>query len=323
MPNQIDAAHLTRLGSSDLFVSRVGLGCWPMSGISSLDVTDELSIATIRAAIHHGVNFFDTAYSYGYDGRSDRLLGQALRNDRDRAVIAHKVGTHWDELQQRVVDGRPETLIDQAQQCLLRLDMNYVDVMYLHCPDPSVPIEESAGAIAEICKRGWARYAAVSNVNSEQANRFAAVCPIVAFQPFFNMFQQDAVRELLPVAMAHNVSMVCYWVLMKGLLSGHLKRDNVFDPSDRRLTYPIFQGQAWQKAQNVLDRLRHIADELDCTVSQLVVAWSLTRPGVSVALLGAKRPEQIIESLQAMHLKLDNEVIQQIDALVEDWPGLA
>lgn len=317
MPNLIDAAHLTRLGTSDLFVSRVGLGCWPMSGISSLDVTDELSIATIRAAIDHGVNFFDTAYAYGYDGRSDRLLGHSLRNVRDRAVIAHKVGTHWDELKQRVVDGRPETLIAQAQQCLLRLEMNYVDIMYLHCPDPTVPIEESAGAIAEICKRGWARYAAVSNVNSEQANRFAAVCPIVAFQPYFNMFQQDAVRELLPVAMSHNVSMVCYWVLMKGLLSGRLKRDHVFDPSDRRLTYPIFQGHAWQKAQDVLDHLRHIADELDCTVSQLVVAWSLTKPGVSVALLGAKRPEQIIESLQAMHLKLDTEVIQQIDALTQ------
>ena len=109
--------------------------------------------------------------------------------------------------------------------------------------------------------------------------------------------------------------MVCYWVLMKGLLSGRLKRDHVFDPTDRRLTHPIFQGQAWQNAQNVLDRLRHIADELDCTVSQLVVAWTLTRPGISVALLGAKRPEQIIESLQAMHIELDTEVIEQIDAL--------
>ena len=317
MWNQIDTAHLTRLGTSDLFVSRVGLGCWPMSGISSLGVTDELSIATVRAALDHGVNFFDTAYSYGYDGRSDRVLCQALGNDRDRAVIAHKVGIHWDEMKQRVVDGRPETLILHAQECLARLGMDYVDVMYLHCPDPSVPIEESAGAIAEICKRGWARYAAVSNVNLEQANRFAAVCPIVALQPYFNMFQQDAYFELLPSTLPNNISMVCYWVLMKGLLSGRLKRDHVFDPTDRRLTYPNFQGQAWQNAQNVLDRLRHIADELDCTVSQLVVAWTLTRPGISVALLGAKRPEQIIESLQAMHIELDTEVIEQIDALTQ------
>ena len=110
--------------------------------------------------------------------------------------------------------------------------------------------------------------------------------------------------------------MVCFWVLMKGLLSGRLNRDHVFDPADRRLSYPIFQGQAWQDAQNVLDRLRHFANELDCTVAQLVVAWSLTQPGVNVALLGAKRPEQIIESAHSMHLAVDTEIIEQMNALV-------
>ena len=316
MLNQIDSTHLTQLGNSDLYVSRVGLGCWPMSGISSLGVTDELSEATIHAALAQGINFFDTAYSYGYDGRSDRVLGKALKNQRARAVIAHKVGTHWDSAKQRVVDGSRATLIAHAQECLTRLGTDYVDVMYLHCPDPLVPIEESAEAIAEICKRGWARFAAVSNVNLEQARRFCAVCPVVAIQPYFNMFQQDSVRELYAFTSSSNISMVCFWVLMKGLLSGRLKRDHVFDPADRRLTYPIFQGQAWQAAQDVLDRLRHIANELDCTVAQLVVAWSLTRPGVNVALLGAKRPEQIIESAQSMHMKLDAELIEQINALV-------
>jgi aryl-alcohol dehydrogenase-like predicted oxidoreductase len=313
MPNQLDNAHLTRLGTSDLFVSRIGLGCWPMSGISSLGVTDEQSVATIRAALDQGINFFDTAYSYGYDGRSDRVLREALGKQREKAIIAHKVGTHWDAQNQRVVDGRPATLIQHAQECLKRLGTDYVDVMYLHCADPNVPIEESAGAIGEICHRGWSRYAAVSNVTREQATKFATVCPIVAFQPYFNMFQQDAVKELLPFATQHNISMVCYWVLMKGLLSGRLTRDHVFDPDDRRLTYPIFQGQAWQDAQDVLDQLRRIANELDITVSQLVVAWSLTRPGVSVALLGAKRPEQIIESAQTMYMQFAPEWFLEIE----------
>ncbi|MCY2985419.1 MAG: aldo/keto reductase [Planctomycetota bacterium] len=312
MPNQIDNAHLIRLGTSDLYVSRIGLGCWPMSGISSLGVTDEQSVATIRAALDQGINFFDTAYSYGYDGRSDRVLSQALGQQRSRAIIAHKVGTHWNAQKQRVVDGRPETLLQHAKECLERLGTDYVDVMYLHCPDPKVPIEESAGAIKEICRRGWARYAAVSNVTLEEANTFATICPIVAIQPYFNMFQQEAVEELQPFATHNHLSMVCYWILMKGLLSGHMARDHVFDPTDRRLSYPIFQGQAWQDAQDVLDHLRRIANEIDITVSQLVVAWSLTRPGVSVALLGAKRPEQIIESAQAMYMKLVPECIDEI-----------
>jgi aryl-alcohol dehydrogenase-like predicted oxidoreductase len=316
MPNQLDTSHLTRLGSSELYVSRVALGCWPISGISSLGVTDAMSVATIRAAVDHGVNFFDTAYSYGYDGRSDRVLGEALRNDRDKVIIAHKVGTHWDDRKQRVVDGRPSTLIHQAETSLKRLNMNDVDVMYLHCPDPAVPIEESAACIAKICQRGLARYAAVSNVDYEQAARFNDVCPIIAIQPYFNLFQQDAVNELLTFAKSKNIAMVCYWVLMKGLLSGRMLRDHVFDPADRRLTYPIYQGRAWQHAQDVLDQLRGIAVELQCTVTQLVVAWSLTQPGVSVALVGAKRPDQILESVGAMHLKLDNQIVDRINSLV-------
>jgi len=288
-----------------------------MSGISSLGVTDELSIATIRAALDHGVNFFDTAYAYGYDGRSDRLLGNALRSNRENVVIAHKVGTHWDDNKQRVVDGRPTTLIAHAEECIKRLNTDYVDVLFLHCPDPAVPIEESAVAIAEICKRGLARYAAVSNVNREQAARFAAVCPVVAIQPYFNLFQQDAVQDLLPFTLPNKISLTCYWVLMKGLLSGRLTRDHVFDPADRRLTYPIFQGEAWQRAQNVLDSIRSIANDLDCTVAQLTVAWTLNQPGVSVAILGAKRPEQILDTVQAMHLKLDAEVIEQISSLTK------
>ena len=313
----IQAKHHVQLGNSDLFVSRIGLGCWPMAGITSLGISDQESIATVQAALDHGINFFDTAYAYGYDGRSDHVLRNALQTRRGVAIIAHKVGTHWNAQRQRCVDGTPATLIKNAQECLKRLDTDYVDVMYLHTPDPNVPIEDSAGAIAEICKRGWARYAAVSNVDLEQAIRFNAICPLVAIQPYFNMFQQDAVQSLLPIAKSQNISMVCYWVLMKGLLSGKLQRDHVFDPADRRLTYPIFQGQAWQRAQDLLDRLRSLSSELGCTVAQVVIAWTLTKQGVNVVLLGAKRPEQLIESAHALELQLSPDLAARIDGWIE------
>jgi aryl-alcohol dehydrogenase-like predicted oxidoreductase len=309
-----DNSSRIQLGSSDLIVSRVGLGCWPMAGITSVGVSDQDSIATVHAALDNGINFFDTAYAYGYDGRSDHVLRAAFGKKRADVIVAHKVGTHWNSDKQRCIDGSPSRLIDQAQQCLTRLGTDYVDVMYLHTPDPEIAIEESAGAIAEICRRGWARYAAVSNVDADQAQRFHAVCPVVAIQPYFNMFQQDAVQSLIGFATASNAAIVCYWVLMKGLLSGKLHRDHVFDPSDRRLTYPIFQGAAWQRAQDLLDQLRTLSRELDCTVSQLVIAWSLASPGVGVALLGAKRPSQIEESAQAMHLQLKPDVIKKINS---------
>jgi len=303
---------LIPLGKSDLRVSRIGLGCWPMAGITSIGISDADSIATVRAALDCGINFFDTAFSYGYDGRSDEILRIALANRRNEAVIAHKVGSHWDDQKRRVVDGSPSRLLAQAKECVRRIGSDYVDVMYLHTPDPKVPIEDSAGAIAEICKSGLARYAAVSNVNSDQAARFVQVCPVIAIQPYFNMFQQECVEELIPFASRNQVSLVCYWILMKGLLSGHLQRDHEFDPKDRRLTYPIFQGEAWHRAQNLLDKLRALSADLNCTVTQIVTAWSLTRPGVTVALLGAKRPEQILEAVGSLELKLPAEILELI-----------
>ena len=284
-----------------------------MAGISSVGISDDDSISTVQTALDQGINFFDTAYAYGYDGRSDNVLRIALENRRHEAVIAHKVGTNWNSERQRCIDGRPATLLDQAAKCLARLNTDYVDVIYLHAPDPNVPIEESAGAIAEICNRGWARYAGVSNVDTEQAKRFHAECKVVAIQPYFNMFQQEMVQGLLQFAHSQQISMVCYWILMKGLLSGNLRREHVFDPADRRLTYPIFQGEAWQRAQNLLDKLRALASDLGCTITQLVTAWSLNAPGVTVALVGAKRPAQMIESAKALDLRLEPEIVYRIN----------
>ena len=310
--SKVSLSEQIRLGNSDLMVSRIGLGCWPMSGISSIGVTDEQSIATIRAAMECGIRFFDTAYSYGYDGRSDLVLEEAIRGRRSEVVIAHKVGSHWDSEGKRCIDGSRQRLMDQAEQCLRRLKTDFVDVMYLHTPDPNTPLEESANVIRAICEKGWARYAAVSNVTADQAERFHRVCPIIAIQPYFNIFQQDAVQLLRPIATRLNIAMVCYWVLMKGLLAGKLLRDHNFDPNDRRLSYPIFQGDAWHRAQDLLDHLRLLAMEYSCTVAQLVTAWSLNQPGVSVALVGAKTPQQIIESAAALQIELSNETLTQI-----------
>lgn len=320
MPPSSDAP-LRRLGSSDLRVSPVALGCWPLAGITSIVGSDEESIATIHAALEAGVNFFDTAYSYGYAGESDDLLRRALQGRRSQAILASKVGMEWDSGRKRLLDARPERLLENAQEILKRLDVDYVDVMYLHTPDEQTPIEESAGAIQQIVDRGWARYAAVSNVTPDQAERFHRVCPVIAIQPPFNMLQQDAVMSLRPFCRQHNIALVCYWVLMKGLLAGHMQRGHQFDPRDRRLNYDIFQGESWQRNQDFLDRLRAIAAREGCTVSQLVIAWTLAQPDITVALCGAKHPAQILDNARAMHVHLDTTTLTEIDqAIAERGP---
>lgn len=307
-----NAHSLRQLGKSDLWVSSVGFGCWPIAGISSLEVTDEWSVKTIHAALDAGINFFDTAFSYGYDGEADRLLRRALSGRRDRVVLASKVGSHYDSDLRRVVDGRPATLTAQAAKILKRLDIEQIDVLYLHERDPQVAIEESAGAIAEAVARGWARYAAVSNVNEDELRRFHATCPVIAVQPPYNMLQQDSWLRIREFCTQQSISAVCYWVLMKGLLVGKFQRDHKFDPRDRRLTYEIYRGERWERSQDFLDRLRGLSSQLGCTVSQLVIAWTIQQPGITVALCGAKRPEQIEETARAMALQLDESVMNRV-----------
>jgi aryl-alcohol dehydrogenase-like predicted oxidoreductase len=319
-----NSPSLRQLGHSDLWVSTVGFGCWPISGISSLDVTDEWSLKTLHAAFDSGINFFDTAFSYGYDGEVDRLLRTALSDQRDRVVLASKVGSHYDSDRRRIIDGRPTTLVDQAAKSLKRLNIEHFDLLYLHQPDPTVEIEDSAGAIAEIVARGWARYAAVSNVSEDQLRRFHAACPVIAVQQPYNLLQQNDWLAIRDFCSQNSISAVCYWVLMKGLLAGKLPRDHKFDPRDRRLTYDVYKGEQWERSQNFLDRLRGLSSELGCTVSQLVIAWTIQQPGITVALCGAKRPNQIEETARAMTVRLDGTVMNRIDGwLLEVNAGAA
>jgi aryl-alcohol dehydrogenase-like predicted oxidoreductase len=309
---------LRSLGKTSLRISSVGLGLWPISGISSLNVNDSDSMATIQAALDSGINFFDTAYSYGYDGCSDRLLAQAISGNRNQIVVATKVGTHYDSHRQRIIDGRPEILIQHARESIERLKIDKADIMYLHIPDPKVPLDESASAIAEIVDRGLAKFAGVSNVTLQQLQLFHQICPVAVVQPHFNMLQMDQVIQIRNFCHAQSISIACYWVLMKGLLAGKMPRDHQLDPEDRRRGYDIYQGQAWHRAQDLLDHLRKLAAERHCTVAQLVVAWTIAQPGISSALCGAKRAEQITETAQAMSLEISKSDLEQIDHWIEN-----
>lgn len=291
-----------------------------MAGVSSLGVNDADSLATIHAALDAGINFFDTAYSYGYDGQADLLLAQVLRQRGAEMIVASKVGTHYDAQQRQVVDGRPATLLEHARRGCQRLGLERLDVIYLHTVDPQVPIAESAGAIAEIVKQGLARYAGVSNVDAQQLATFTADCPVIVVQPPFNMLQTEKVQAILPQCVDQQIAIAAYWVLMKGVLAGRMSREHQFDATDRRLNYPIYQGAAWQRTHDVLDRLHRLAADVNCTVAQLVIAWTLAQPGLTVALCGAKRPQQIQESAGAMQVELSHDALEQIDGwLGSEW----
>jgi aryl-alcohol dehydrogenase-like predicted oxidoreductase len=304
---------LRRIGNTDLFVTPIAMGCWPITGITSIDVNEADSLATIAAAYEAGINFFDTAYCYGFGGESERMVGRVLGSHRERIVIATKCGIHWVDGKQ-VRDGSRARLHRECEESLRRLGTDRVDLLYLHAPDPNVPVAESAAALRELLEAGKTRSVGLSNAKTEQLAEFAAVCPLAAYQPHFNMLQREIEASQLPWCIEHHVSVFVYWPLMKGLLAGHLARDFVFDAKDGRRKYPMFHGEEWQKNQDFLDRLRPIAAEAGRTVSQLVLNWTIHQPGIAAALCGAKRPQQIIENAGGMGWQLTADQLARINA---------
>ncbi len=304
---------LRKIGTTNLEVTSVAMGCWPITGMTSVDVNEADSLRTLEAALDAGINFFDTAYCYGAKGESEKMIARALGHRRDEIVIATKGGIHWDGDLQRQFDGRPETIKRECEESLRRLDTDRVELLYLHAPDPQVPVSDSAGALRELLDEGKALAIGVSNFDVQQLDQFHAVCPISAFQPPYNMLQRQIEQDTLPWCRERKVSAMVYWPLMKGLLAGRIPRDHQFAPNDGRAKYPMFQGQEWQKNQDFLDELRTIAVAVDKTVAQVVINWTIHRPGVTVALCGAKRPYQIEESAGAMGWQLSAEQFSKID----------
>ena len=299
-------------------VSQVALGCWPIAGMTSLEVNDADSLATIDAAIDAGINFIDTAHCYGIAGESEILVGRAIADRRDDVVVASKGGIHWDSDGVRHFNGRPERIIEECETSLQRMQIDTIDLFYLHATDPDVPVAESAGAFSDLLAAGKIRSVGVSNLSVDELDEFWNVCPFVAVQPPYNMLQRDIESTVIPWSLAHQVSVINYWPLMKGLLAGKIRRGHRFDPRDKRLTYNVFQGDAFETAQRFLDELDRLAADCNKTVAQVVINWTMHREGITSTLCGAKRDWQIRETAGAMGWKLNEDQLELIESLLPE-----
>ena len=311
--------ELRQLGNSDLRITPIALGCWPIAGMTTLDVHREASLATIRQAFESGISHFDTAYCYGLQGESETMLATALADVRPQVSIATKCGICWDAAGERVNDARPAVLRRQLEESLRRLQTDRVDLVYLHSPDGKTPIEESAGAFAEFIRDGLTRYVGVSNTTLSEIQRFHAICPVVVVQLRHNVLQRQIEDEIVPWCQAHQIGVAAYWPLMKGLLAGKLRRGFAFDPRDPRLKYEVYQGAAWDATQDFLDLLDPIAARLGKTIAQIVVNWSAHRTGITTVLCGAKRPHQIAETVGALGWRLDVAALADIESGYRVW----
>ncbi|MBS0261549.1 MAG: aldo/keto reductase [Planctomycetes bacterium] len=311
------------LGQTEMRITPIAMGCWPITGITSIDVNETDSLATLTAAFESGINFFDTAFCYGYDGESERMIARALGSHRDQIVIATKGGIHWEQGRQ-MRDGRPDTLRSQCEESLRRLQTDRIDLLYLHAPDPQVPITESAAALRDLLTAGKARAIGLSNATPQQLQEFAEVCPLAAYQPHYNMLQREIETSHLPWCRERNISVIVYWPLMKGLLAGHLPRNHEFAERDGRRKYPMFRGEEWHKNQDFLEQLRPIAANAGKSVAELVLNWTIHQPGITSALCGAKRPDQIRDNAGGMGWTMTPEQVSRIEqALLARGPAVS
>ncbi len=306
--------HYRTLGNSTLRVSAVGLGCMSMSGAYGKG-DDAESIAVIHRAIDLGVNFLDSSDMYGW-GHNEELLGKALRGRRDKVVLATKFGNLRQPDGTPGVNGKPEYVLQACDASLRRLGVDTIDLYYQHRVDPSVPIEDTVGAMAKLVQQGKARFLGLSEAAPATVRRAHAVHPISALQSEFSLLYRTEAEETRPTLRELGISFVAYAPLGRSLLAGDVHSAADLAQDDRRRVHPRFHDENLAKNVELVLRIEAIAKEKGCTPGQLALAWLLALGPDVVPIPGTKRRERLEENAGATDVKLIAEDVLRISATV-------
>jgi aryl-alcohol dehydrogenase-like predicted oxidoreductase len=312
------------IGKSGLSVSAIGLGCWGMSG-SYGPADEEESVATLRHALDLGINFIDTADSYGDDGHNESLVGRALAGRRHEYVLATKTG--WvkragpDGASTVGVDGRPGRIRSACESSLARLKTDVIDLYYLHRVDPDVPIEESVGALSELVTSGKVRFIGLSEVSPETLRRAHAVHPVTALQSEYSLWTREPEATVLPVCAELGIAFVPFSPLGRGFLTGAVTDRSRIAPGDWRANNPRFTEENLASNRALLEPLERIARAHGRTAAQVALAWVLSRGEQVVPIPGMKRRTHLDENVAAVDIELSPEELAHLDTAFP--PGAA
>jgi aryl-alcohol dehydrogenase-like predicted oxidoreductase len=303
-----------RLGTNGPEVSAIGLGCMGMSDFYG-PAEDARSIEVIHRALDLGINFFDTADMYGV-GRNEQLVGRALRDRRDKAVIATKFGNvRAEDGSYLGIDGSPAYVRKACEASLRRLGVDVIDLYYQHRVDPRTPIEDTVGAMAELVREGKVRYLGLSEAAPDTIRRAHKVHPVTALQTEYSLWSRDAEEDLLPLCAELGITYVAYSPLGRGFLTGAIRSIDDLAPDDWRRNNPRFQGENFQKNLQLVDAVQEMARARGCTPAQLALAWVLARPEGIIPIPGTRRIERLEENIGAVDVTLTREELDRLDAI--------
>ena len=303
-----------KLGATDLEVSRICFGTWQFGGDWG-EIDRGEAIAAVARARELGIDFFDTAQAYGF-GASEELLAEALQGvPREQIVLATKGGLRK-EGEELLRDSSPQWLRAGLEASLRHLRTDYVDIYQVHWPDPSTPFAETAAALEQFVREGKVRYVGASNYDTLQIAELAMTRRLDTLQPPYHMLRREIEDATLPYCEEHDIGVLAYGPLAHGLLSGSFTRDSQLAADDWRAGSDLFSGESFARNLEIVERLKELARELEITVAQLAIAWTLANPAVHVAIVGARRAAHIEGAAPAAEVDLDADTLARIEEIL-------
>jgi aryl-alcohol dehydrogenase-like predicted oxidoreductase len=308
------------LGNADLELTTVGLGTWAMGGPWQFGwgpQDDDEAIAAILAALEAGINWIDTAPVYGL-GHSEELLGEALKQVSERPLIATKCGLLWNEKKEKVSCLKRQSIRDECHASLKRLGVETIDLYQMHWPEPDEDVEEAWEEMAKLAAEGKVRYLGVSNFNAGQIKRVQKIHPVASLQPPYSMLRREFEDELSDYCAQNNIGVIAYSPIQRGLLTGKFSAERLAGLAidDHRRRNPDFHEPRFSATLDLVERLKEIAERNDRTCAQLAISWVLRRPEVTAAIVGARRPQQVLETAPASDWDLGKNDIEEIEQLL-------